>query len=147
MVNLETIRGRIIECHLRLADQWVDLHGSEWVGSVVELYATGRWRVPDAARRTGHSVVLFGEHGHWYRIDRHLVDSIRRWPGISSVQITFHADRAPAHHAMPPGGFRLAVVNCWDLDAGLAAREALAQAFHRTRQVGPMGVRSEHRAA
>jgi hypothetical protein len=26
---------------------------------------------------------------------------------------------------MPPGGFRLAVVNCWNLGAGLRAREDL----------------------
>jgi hypothetical protein len=30
---------------------------------------------------------------------------------------------------MPPGGFRLAVVNCWDLNAGFAAREALKAYF------------------
>src|SRR5689334_20522681 len=27
MLNLETIGGRIIECHLRFADQWPDLYG------------------------------------------------------------------------------------------------------------------------
>jgi hypothetical protein len=30
---------------------------------------------------------------------------------------------------MPPGGFRLAIVNCWDLDAGLASREELRAAI------------------
>ena len=45
---------------------------------------------------------------------------------ISSVQITFHEDRSPARHAMPPGGFRLAIVNAWSLAAGFAAREMLA---------------------
>jgi hypothetical protein len=28
---------------------------------------------------------------------------------------------------MPPGGFRLAIVNCHDLDAGRAVRETLRQ--------------------
>ena len=41
-------------------------------------------------------------------------------PGVSSVQITFHEDRDAARHAMPPGGFRLAVVNAWNLQSGLA---------------------------
>jgi hypothetical protein len=45
------------------------------------------------------------------------------------VQITFHEDRAPAYHAMPPGGFRLAVVNCWDVAAGFAARDELKAQF------------------
>jgi hypothetical protein len=30
---------------------------------------------------------------------------------------------------MPPGGFRLAIINCWDRAVGLAARERLL-AFH-----------------
>jgi len=45
------------------------------------------------------------------------------------VQITFHADRPPATHPMPPGGFRLAVVNCLDLAAGRAALAHLAGFF------------------
>jgi hypothetical protein len=28
---------------------------------------------------------------------------------------------------MPPGGFRLAIVNCWDLAVGLLVRERLAR--------------------
>jgi len=50
-------------------------------------------------------------------------------PAVSSVQITFHADKPPEQHAMPPGGFRLAVVNCFDLPAGQAAREKLRAFF------------------
>ncbi len=46
-------------------------------------------------------------------------------PGVSSVQITFHEDKAPEHHAMPPGGFRLAIVNATSLEAGRAGREKL----------------------
>ena len=46
-------------------------------------------------------------------------------PGVSSVQITFHEDKAPEHHAMPPGGFRLAIVNATTLSAGQAGREKL----------------------
>jgi hypothetical protein len=30
---------------------------------------------------------------------------------------------------MPPGGFRLAIVNCWDLAAGERAREMLRKYF------------------
>jgi hypothetical protein len=55
------------------------------------------------------------------------VDEVRMMPGVSSVQITFHEDKAPEHHAMPPGGFRLAIVNARALDAGQAGRERLRQ--------------------
>jgi hypothetical protein len=50
-------------------------------------------------------------------------------PDVSSVQITFHADRPAAAHPMPPGGFRLAIVNCLDLEAGREARARLAKFF------------------
>jgi hypothetical protein len=75
-------------------------------------------------------VVLFGPKGPRYRHPpRVLVDEVLRMPSVSSVQITFHEDRDPEWHAMPPGGFRLAIVNCWDLDAGRAAREKLRAFF------------------
>jgi hypothetical protein len=45
------------------------------------------------------------------------------------VQITFHEDKAPEHHAMPPGGFRLAIVNSTSLSAGEAGREKLREAL------------------
>jgi hypothetical protein len=50
-------------------------------------------------------------------------------PGVTSVQITFHEDRTPESHAMPPGGFRLAIVNGFDLSATLAARTRLREWF------------------
>jgi hypothetical protein len=130
MANLETIGGRIIEVHLRFADQWPDLYGAGWVDALVELYANGRWRYDDTARRTGYSVVLFMPHGRRYRHPpRTLVEKIERMPGISSVQITFHEDLDPKRHAMPPGGFRVAIFNCWNRDAGNAARSLLRDHF------------------
>ncbi len=131
MVNLETIGGHIIECHLRFSDQWPDLYGGdEWVAAVVGLHAHGQWRYVERERRDGFSVVLWGPHDVPYRApDRELIDSIRARPSISSVQITFHPDRSPAAHAMPPGGFRLAVINCWDRQAGFLARERLRAAI------------------
>ena len=128
-VNLETIGGAIIEAHLRFADQWVDLYGAGWVESVVELYAHGRWRFADSARRVGYSVVLFGRHGVRWAVDAAEVDGLRHLGGVSSIQITFHADRPPDTHAMPPGGFRLAIVNCWDLAVGVLVRERLTRMF------------------
>jgi len=130
IVNLETIAGRIIEVHLRMSDQWPDLYGRGWVDSVVRLYQEGVWNFPDVERRDGYSVVLFGPHGPRYRHPPSaLVNHVRQMPGVSSVQITFHEDRPPERHAMPPGGFRLAIVNAWTLPAGLAGREKLRAHF------------------
>jgi hypothetical protein len=130
MLNLETIGGTIIEVHLRFADQWPDLYGVGWVEAVARLYESGTWQFADAARRGGYSAVLFGPNGVRYRHPPPaLIDEIKRIPGVSSVQITFHEDLAPERHSMPPGGFRLAVINAFDLAAALAAREQLREHF------------------
>jgi hypothetical protein len=130
MANFETIGGRIIEVHLRFADQWPDLYGQGWVEAVVRLYQTGLWTYKDADRREGFSVVLFGPHGRHYRHPpAAFIDDLLVMGGISSVQTTFHETLPPNLHAMPPGGFRLAIVNCHDLRAGLAARDRLRR-FH-----------------
>jgi hypothetical protein len=127
MLNLESIDGRIIDAHLRFADQWPDLNGRGWLDAVVGLYARGTWELDDRDRRDGYSVVLFGPHGREYRHPApEVVAEVRAMPHVTSVQITFHADRSAASHAMPPGGFRLAIVNCTDLEAGRAARARLA---------------------
>jgi len=138
MVNFETIGGKIAETHLRFSDQWPDLYGgAPWVEALIELYRDGTWSFRDENRRTGYSVVLFGGHGVRYKkVDRNLVAEMARRPNISSIQITFHDDKAPSAHSMPPGGFRLAIVNCWDYEAGLALREQLALTFWSTQKLG-----------
>jgi hypothetical protein len=130
MVNLETIGGRIIEVHLRFADQWPDLYGEGWVEALIRLYATKQWRFDDSHRRAGYSVVLFVPHGPRYRHPpAALQQAIVRMPGVSSLQVTFHENLSNDRHAMPPGGFRVAIINCRDRDAGNVAREQLRAHF------------------
>jgi hypothetical protein len=131
MINLETIGARIIEVHLRFADQWPDLYGGRpWVEALIRLYVEGRWEFEDPVTRDGYSVALFGPNGTWFRYPPRSVQQIvRAMPAVTSLQLTFHEDRAPEWHSNPPGGFRLAVINCWDLEAGLEARQLLAEAF------------------
>ena len=130
MLNLESIGGRIIETHLRFSDQWPDLYGSRWLDAVVGLYTRGIWEYADNNRRTGYSVILFGPHVRQYlHPPAMLVQEIRGMADISSTQITFHPDKLSAAHSMPPGGFRLAIVNTWQLSAGQQAREFLARFY------------------
>lgn len=130
MLNLETIGGSIIEAHLRFADQWPDLYGPGWIDALVQLYEKHAWHFADADRRDGFSVVLFGPNGRRYRHPpQALIDQIKDMDGITSVQITFHENWDPKRHSMPPGGFRLAVVNCFDLARGVAARDRLKAHF------------------
>ncbi len=129
-VNFETIGAKIIEAHLRFADQWPDLYGPGWIDAVVDLYASGRWRYRDKDRRTGYSVVLFGAHGPRYKKpDQSAINEFLSWEGVSSIQMTFHEDKPPELHSMPPGGFRLAIVNGWNPEMGFKVRERLSSLF------------------
>jgi hypothetical protein len=130
MMNFESIGGRIIDVHLRFADQWPDIYGRDWLEAVVHLYQHGTWAFDEPGRTAGYSLALFGRHGREYQHPpAALVEQVRRMPHVSSVQITFHTDRPAAAHPMPPGGFRLGIVNSLDFEAGRAARAALARAF------------------
>ena len=90
----------------------------------------GVWR---SSRRTGYSVVLFGAPGvapaHRPCGRRGAAEHA---PSVSSIQITFDESQPAAAHAMPPGGFRLAIVNCWDLGAGNQVRSQLRRLFSTT---------------
>ncbi len=138
MVNFETIGGRIIEAHLRFSDQWCDLYGAGWVAALVEFYSAGHWQFDDRLRHEGFSIPLFARHGH---VPPHpspeAQAAIRAMPHVKSLQITYYADKSGADHPMPPGGFRLAVINCTDLEAGFAARRALAKSFPNVEIISP----------
>ena len=130
MMNFETIDGRIIETHLRFADQWCDLYGDGWLQALVRLYAEQRWDFDDGSRKVGYSIPLFAQHGTRFKHPSAAVQAqIRSMPQVKSLQITFHEDIEADAHAMPPGGFRLAVINATDLRAGLVARDELVRAF------------------
>ena len=130
MMNFETIAGTIIEAHLRFADQWCDLYGAGWVEALVALYRDGTWNFADGGRVDGFSVPLFTRHGSSFRhppekIQQHL----RAMPGVTSLQITFHETKSLEDHPMPPGGFRLAIVNGTDLQQASNARQYLVNHF------------------
>ena len=130
MINIETIGGHIIEAQIRFADQWCDLNGAGWLDAVVGLYQHGVWFFDDSGRRDGFSVPLFAAHGMVPRHpSREIQNRIRAMSDVASLQITFHETKGSEDHFMPPGGFRLGIVNCWNLQSGFAAREELAKAF------------------
>lgn len=138
MMNFETIGGRIIEAHLRFADQWCDLYGKTWAQALVRLYRDGVWRFDETVTGDAYSVPLFARHGNAFRHPPQWVrDEIVSMPGVNSLQITFHETKDPGDHPMPPGGFRLGIVNATDLQAGFAARQRLAQHFNSPEVILP----------
>jgi len=81
---------------------------------------------------------LFGAHKVQYQPPpQDLLQELLQNESISSIQVTFHADRKPSAHAMPPGGFRLAIINGFDFEAARSARERLALSFWSTQQLLP----------
>ena len=80
---------------------------------------------------TGYSVILFGRRGrsHWKKPSEYEIQSLPHLYKISSVQLPFHEGQPAEQHSMPPGGFRLAVINGFNLDECLKAREHLAMSF------------------
>jgi hypothetical protein len=130
MMNFETIGGKIIEAHLRFADQWCDLNGKGWIEALIQLYAKGEWHFKDEQCRVGYSIPLFAMHNsNFVHPPRDRQAFIRSIPNISSLQITFYDDKKAADQPMPPGGFRVGIVNAWDLQAGFAAIYELAKSF------------------
>jgi hypothetical protein len=75
-------------------------------------------------------VVLCGSQGVRPEMPRaEAIARVRAMPSVSSAQITFDPAKPPAEHAMPPGGFRLAIVNSWERVSGNAARVQLRAVF------------------
>ena len=134
-MNLETIGGKIIEMHLRFADQWPDLYPPDFMEAVVML-SSGSFSMGYETLKTqgtGYSVVLFGRRGrsHWKKPSEYEIQSLLCLYNISSVQLPFHEGQPAEQHSMPPGGFRLAVINGFNLDECLKAREHLAESFEQ----------------
>jgi hypothetical protein len=130
MMNFETIGGKIIEAHLRFADQWCDLNGKGWTEALVRLYAEGKWLYKEDQRRVGYSIPLFAKHNsNFVHPPRDQQARIRALPHVSSLQITFYDNKSAGDHPMPPGGFRVGIINAWDLQAGFAAIAELAKSF------------------
>lgn len=130
VMNFESIGGTIIEAHLRFADQWCDLNGKGWIEALINLYAKGEWRYKDSDRRIGYSIPLFARHNNnFVHPPRESQARIRALPHVSSLQITFYDNKDARAHPMPPGGFRVGIVNAWDLKAGFAAISELEKCF------------------
>lgn len=129
VMNFETIGGRIIEAHLRYAEQWLDLYGEGFLPAVYALYRGAGWRDGATPRVTGYSLALFGETRRYGKPPPAVVAELEATPGVSGLELPFHETGRPEAHANPPGGFRLALINGTDLAACRAVRARLAGHF------------------
>ena len=102
MLNIETIGDKIIEVHLRLSPQFIDLYPADFLKAVVKLYDKRLWEF-DNIRETGYSLVLFATE---YIKNFKLLEKPRE---IMSIQDCTIGDLVSA--SQPIGGVRLAVIN------------------------------------
>lgn len=89
VINLEWRSEVVMEFHLRMSCQWVDLYPAGWLEAIAKLYEQGIW-IFDGGAGEGESHVYFGEPD---------------WTGAISVQYPNDLD------ASPPGRFITAIVN------------------------------------
>lgn len=134
-INIETIGGKIIEMHLRFADQWPDLYPPFFMEAVVML-RSGKFTLSSDAFKVqakGYSVILFARRrrNHWKKPPEREIQSLLRLYNISSIQLPFDEWQPAEQHSMPPGGFRLAILNGFTLEECLRAREDLKECFRK----------------
>jgi hypothetical protein len=130
MVNLETIGGRISTARLRFSRQWPDLYGRKWLAAIVRLYQYGTWDLIDTERAEGYSLNLTGPHGS-VSANPHA-ESMRAYEatvGVSSIQLPLFDESPTAAPERRAGGFRLAVINCFNLEVGIRVRTDMAREF------------------
>ena len=106
MFNLETIGGRIIEVHLRFADQWPDLYGGDrWVEALSPLSTTAldarRHRSPHRLQRR----VVRAARRRYRHPPKEMQAEIAGMAGISSLQITFTRTGRPIATPCHPAAF------------------------------------------
>jgi hypothetical protein len=142
MVNLETVGGRISTARLRFSGQWPDLYGRRWLAAIVRLHQYGTWDLIDTERAEGYSLNLTGTHDSGSAYPR--ADSMRAYEetvGVSCIQLPFFDEDPTGAQGATEGrgraaaqerranGFRLAVINCFNLEVGIRVRTNLAREF------------------
>lgn len=112
VLNFETIGDKIIECHLRMSPQWIDLYGKGWLESVIGLYRSHEWTFA-GPKRCGISKVL------WVAKDCYPcvldVQKLRELEKrVMSIQLTWRERHPLSHESHDINGYRVVVVNGFD---------------------------------
>lgn len=87
MINVESINGKIIDCHLRMTPRFVDLYGKGWLDAVVVLYDKGTWHYENGRGVSVSYTLRAIQEGIYSIEDAEKLEEIRE--KVSSIQITF----------------------------------------------------------
>lgn len=120
-VNIETLGGRIIECHLRMGD--IDGFGNlELMQSIVDVHAHKKWSFSDKIPKF-YEFALWGNKGVQYKIDRAIVNEIGK-------NLTFcHIDPSEFYVYNPIGGVRVAILGDYDKEKCIKTRQLFYEKF------------------
>lgn len=113
IVNIESINDHIIECHLRLSPQFVDLYcpTTNWLVAVSRLYSENRWHYNFPKPTKGYSVVLWTDKPGMYTVNEKALHDANLM--VESVVMTFRPEHDIVEQVGANKHFRLAVANGW----------------------------------
>jgi hypothetical protein len=114
VVNIETINNVIIECHIRMSTQFIDLYGEGWLDAVVSVYAENTWGFTKKNKNKGYSLVLRVHELGSYKFNESAIREARCM--CSSIQIF-----------LEPGGYE--IMSEKDADDGHTYRIAVINGF------------------
>ncbi|MBI3291082.1 hypothetical protein HYZ76_02250, partial [Candidatus Falkowbacteria bacterium] len=120
-VNVETIGGKIIECHLRMGD--IDRLGNVCLmQNIIDIYAGKEWTFKEKIP----PFYLFALWGDWnvkYHIKKDIAANIGK--NLTSYQI----DNPELYFQNPTGGVRIAITCSYNKNDCIHARDELYQNF------------------
>ena len=120
-VNIETIKNRIIECHLRMGD--IDRLGNlQLMQNIVNVYSGKKWNFHEDLPKF-YLFVLWGDWNVQYKIDKGIANDICK--GLTCYQI----DKPELYFQNPQGGVRVAIVCSYDKDKCIKVRYGLYENF------------------
>lgn len=127
IINVESIDEKIIECHLRLSPQFVNLYCStnNWLIAVSHLYDSNEWHYNFPLPKSGYSVVLWTENSGIYHIDDSFLNLANQM--VENVVITFTPGYDIKNETGTGKQFRLAVANGWSYEFCCKALELIKQ--------------------
>ena len=130
-VNVEVLGDKIIEVHLRIAGQWLDLYGEDFIRALHNLYRDGQWDYNqwdynqwnynqwnyNQKQKTSYSVVAFAPPDYYENPPQEVWEKWCATSEVFYIQLPSYTESGKFNTmGMPQGGMRLAVINATNLE-------------------------------
>lgn len=128
IVNIELIGEHMIEMHLRMSSQWIDLNGETWTQDLINFYLFNSTEINRNIPK-GHSIPLFLDDYPSQQLSEKFINDTIDIFKLSSIQITYDINKLRNRSSMPPGGVRVAVINSTIYYSAILAKEHIRNQF------------------